>query len=446
MRIIDSYCFALNVLSWKKLNDKLKSNFSVIDRNLILKSQGNDAMSPSSAISKAVFILITLTFMLTYTQDQVLTVFGLSPLFSGTALSAAFIFFAFAAEWFFSKFSLQRFNTIGLGLFFGYLFGLGLSHTFTALTSALDLQLVKVESDLIISSLYLLSLHLGLTLTMKAADNLHLSIPFIQMNQQVIKNKKILLDASILSDPRIIDLCSSGLLDQKIVLSEQVLKDLNEKTEDPDEQLKMRAKQALETVKKLSNNKSLDFHVDSISYPQDDKPEKQLIKLARKLDAHILTSDISQIQSSTHEDVKIVNINALSNALKPIMQAGEFIKIKVQRVGKEAMQGVGYLEDGTMVVVNGGGEHIGSIVEARVLSVKHTSSGRMVFCNLCEDFSIPISKQTSPYTHGQQEEEQEEEKVLVSRADNRQQHEKKLSHPTPSQQIKNSQDPKDKSH
>ena len=88
------------------------------------------------------------------------------------------------------------------------------------------------------------------------------------------------------------------------------------------------------------------------------------------------------------EGIKVVNLHTLSNALKPLMQAGEFIKIKIQRYGKEHRQGVGYLEDGTMVVVNGGGKYIGETIDAQVLSVKHTSSGRMVFCNSCDEESL----------------------------------------------------------
>nr|NGX32845.1 putative PIN and TRAM-domain containing protein YacL [Candidatus Anoxychlamydiales bacterium] len=80
---------------------------------------------------------------------------------------------------------------------------------------------------------------------------------------------------------------------------------------------------------------------------------------------------------------------ALSNALKPLMQAGEQIKIKIQRYGKEPRQGVGYLEDGTMVVVNGGGDFIGEVIDAQVLSVKHTSSGRMIFCNAFDHEGCP---------------------------------------------------------
>jgi uncharacterized protein YacL len=114
-------------------------------------------------------------------------------------------------------------------------------------------------------------------------------------------------------------------------------------------------------------------------------PMTKLIRLARFLDANIITSDINRIQQSSHEGVSIINIHMLSNALKPITQTGEFINIKIQRYGKEPRQGVGYLEDGTMVVVNGGAEYIGETIKAQVLSVKHTTSGRMIFCNTSEE-------------------------------------------------------------
>ncbi|NGX46558.1 MAG: hypothetical protein K940chlam2_01750, partial [Chlamydiae bacterium] len=83
-------------------------------------------------------------------------------------------------------------------------------------------------------------------------------------------------------------------------------------------------------------------------------------------------------------EVQVINIHDLSKALEPLMQHGEFLNIKIQRQGKELKQGVGYLEDGTMVVVNGGGEFIGDMIKSRVLSVKHSSSGRMIFCNVAD--------------------------------------------------------------
>ncbi len=120
----------------------------------------------------------------------------------------------------------------------------------------------------------------------------------------------------------------------------------------------------------LESLPALDLRYVDTDFPDVKDPMTKLIRLARFLDANIITSDMNRIQQSFHEGVSIINIHMLSNALKPITQTGEHINIKIQRYGKEPRQGVGYLEDGTMVVVNGGAEYIGETIKAQVLSVE----------------------------------------------------------------------------
>ena len=119
-------------------------------------------------------------------------------------------------------------------------------------------------------------------------------------------------------------------------------------------------------------------------FPDAKDMTSKLIRLARLIDANILTADINRVEIASIEGVEIINLHSLSTALKPLREMGEVIKIKVQRLGKEPRQGVGYLEDGTMVVINGGGNYIDQVIDAQVLSVKHTTSGRMIFCNVIE--------------------------------------------------------------
>jgi uncharacterized protein YacL len=156
-----------------------------------------------------------------------------------------------------------------------------------------------------------------------------------------------------------------------------------------DENSKSRARRCLDVAKKLEGISHLELRYNDTDFPEVKDIMGKLVRLARLLDANIMSSDITRVQMSSIEGITVVNMHALSNALKPLMQAGEFIKIKIQRYGKEPRQGVGYLEDGTMVVVNGGGDYIGEIIEARVLSVKHTTSGRMIFCNASEEDGMP---------------------------------------------------------
>lgn len=129
----------------------------------------------------------------------------------------------------------------------------------------------------------------------------------------------------------------------------------------------------------------------------------KLIRLARLQDANIMTADINRVQQAMIDGIRIINLHLLANALKPITQTGEFLHIKIQRYGKEPRQGVGYLEDGTMVVVNGGAEFIGETIKTQVLSVKHTSSGRMIFCNAMDESlgleEPPLTPQDAESSH-----------------------------------------------
>lgn len=110
----------------------------------------------------------------------------------------------------------------------------------------------------------------------------------------------------------------------------------------------------------------------------------QLIESAEYLGAHLLTSDLLLAELAQARHVKLISLHALSIALKPILPQREAIKVKIQRLGKEADQGIGYLEDGTMVVVNGGGGYLGEFVASYVLSIRQTATGRMMFCNVCD--------------------------------------------------------------
>ena len=227
--------------------------------------------------------------------------------------------------------------------------------------------------------------YLGIVMTLKSCDEFHLSIPFVRFTSLSQKKKDLIMDASILADGRIIDLASSGLIDQQLVLPRFLLKELSSQAESQDEMVCNRAKRALEVVKKLEQIPHLEMRVNESDFPEIKDSMNKLVHIARILDGMILTADFTRLQISAIDDVRVINIHALSNALKPLTQAGERIKIKIQRLGKEARQGVGYLEDGTMVVVNGGGEFIGEAIEGVVLSVKHTTSGRMIFCNALEE-------------------------------------------------------------
>ncbi len=343
-------------------------------------------MNISLAFLRVFFMILSIFFMTIF----MITVSEGSKVVNGllgAGLGIVFTLALYGFDTLFRRFNLRSFNVAVLGLFFGYLMGQALVLIFdavltlTSLGAVLSLPLLEMTKI----SFFLFGLYLGSVMTMRASDELHVSIPFVKLAPLTHKKKDLVVDISALADARIIDVAATGLFDNQLIIPRFVIKELYANAEIGDEMSKAKARRALEVVKKLEGVPSLDLRFNDTDFPEVREITGKLIRLARLLDANIITADISRVQISGMEGVRIINIHTLSNALKPLMQTGECIKIKIQRYGKEPRQGVGYLEDGTMVVVNGGGDFIGDMIDAQVLSVKHTSSGRMIFCNAFDE-------------------------------------------------------------
>jgi uncharacterized protein YacL len=349
-------------------------------------------MNIQLAFLRVFFVFLSTVFMTIFMLSTP-TGTPLTNTFTGIGLGLVFGTVLIGFDILFRRYNLRSFNLAIIGIFIGYLMGQALLVVFDAILeiSSISIATQPQTLEIIKISLFLFGIYLGTIMTLRASDEFYVSIPFVKFTQAAQKKKDLIVDTSVLSDARIIDLAATGLLDHQLVLPRFVMKELYAQAEMSDENSKQRAKRCLDIVKKLEGINHVELRYNDTDFPEVKEVMGKLVRLARLLDANILSSDISRVQTSSIEGITIVNIHALSNALKPLMQAGEFIKIKIQRFGKEPRQGVGYLEDGTMVVVNGGGDYIGETIEARVLSVKHTTSGRMIFCNVNEEGGIPPS-------------------------------------------------------
>lgn len=343
-------------------------------------------MNIALAFTRIFFAILSIFFMTTY---MISSPHGsiTTNVIIGVCLGLGLIILLIAFDLLFRRFNLRSFNIAVIGLFLGYLMGQALVLIFDAILdiSSISITLMPQTLEIIKIALFLFGVYLGTLMTLRSSDELYISIPFVKFAPSAQKKKDILVDSSVLSDARIIDLCATGVLDFHLIIPRFVIKELYAQAETGDDATKMKAKRCIETTKKLEAIQNLGLRFNDTDFPEVKDVVSKLIRLARLIDANILTADISRVQMASIEGVRIVNMHSLSNALKPLTQAGEFIKIKVQRYGKEPRQGVGYLEDGTMVVINGGGNCIGQIIDAQVLSVKHTSSGRMIFCNAIDE-------------------------------------------------------------
>jgi len=312
---------------------------------------------------------------------------GASPVGLGIAAVAggAFSALLILSENLLKRFNLRSFNTALIGIFLGFLLGQAIV---TVLKGVFSLTLPSANpaiETLIHTAVYLAAIYVGMVMTARGAEEIYVSLPFIKFKPSSLKKKDLLIDSSVLQDPRIIDLAASGLLDHHLVIPRFVLTELYTLVERGDEAQRGKARRALDVLKKLEALHTLGLRYTETNFPEIKDPHEKLIKLARFLNANLITADMNQIELASIEDIRVILFQKLCNSLKPLSQSGEQINIKIQRYGKEERQGVGYLEDGTMVVVNGGAEYIGETIRAHVLSVKHTSSGRMIFCNAIEE-------------------------------------------------------------
>ena len=340
-------------------------------------------MNLTLAFVRTLFFVLSIFFLTTYMvagpQGNTPTNFAL-----GISFGAMFGIALIGFDLLFRRFNLRAFNISILGLIFGYFMGLVLVMILSAILeiSTASIHLDPRTVEIIKIGLFLFGLYIGTLMTLRASDELYVSIPFVKFTQHSHKKRDLLIEHSILSDARLIELASSGLLDHQLVMPRFLLKDLYIQSEDVNETNRVKAKRAIENLKKLETIPELDLRYSDTDFPEIKDPLAKMVRLARFLDASILTADVSKVQMAAIEGVRFINIHTLSTALKPLMQPGETLKIKIHRQGKDRTQGVGYLEDGSMVVVNGAGAFVNEIVEAKVIHTRPGPAGRMIFCNI----------------------------------------------------------------
>jgi uncharacterized protein YacL len=191
----------------------------------------------------------------------------------------------------------------------------------------------------------------------------------------------MLVDTSAIIDGRIGDLISTGFVDRELVIPVFVLQELQRVADSTDPQRRARGRRGLEVVHDLR----LSDHpvaTPEIAVPEIADVDAKLVRVAHELSLPILTTDYNLNKVAQIQGVQVLNVNDLANALKPAVLPGEALRVKVIREGKEAAQGVGYLDDGTMIVVEGARDHIGELVETEVTSVLQSPSGKMIFTRL----------------------------------------------------------------
>jgi len=194
-----------------------------------------------------------------------------------------------------------------------------------------------------------------------------------------------LLDTSVIIDGRISDLCETGFIEGGFILPQFILQELQHIADSSDSLKRARGRRGLDVLRRVQEMPGITVRIVEHDFPQIREVDAKLVALAKKLDAKIMTNDLNLNKVASLQGVKVLNINELSNALRPVVLPGESMRVFVLKEGKEAGQGVAYLEDGTMVVVDDGKRLIGKNIDVTVTSVLQTTAGRMIFTRLREE-------------------------------------------------------------
>jgi uncharacterized protein YacL len=198
---------------------------------------------------------------------------------------------------------------------------------------------------------------------------------------QILPVTQILLDTSAIIDGRIADISQTGFISGALVVPRFVLAELQRIADSADTMRRNRGRRGLEMLNRLQKDATVPIEITDADVEGIAEVDSKLVKLARTLHCPIITNDFNLNRVAELQGVKVLNINELANAVKPVLLPGEDLLIKIMQDGKELGQGVGYLDDGTMIVVEGGRQHMNSTIEVNVTRVLQTVAGRMIFAH-----------------------------------------------------------------
>ncbi len=238
--------------------------------------------------------------------------------------------------------------------------------------------------------------YLGVTFFLNRKDDFSFIGPLLAKRPGSMEEKKgsspvKVLDTSVIIDGRIMDICKTGFVEGRIVVSGFVLEELRHIADSPDLLKRNRGRRGLDILNKMQKETSIEVKIINTDYEDITEVDSKLVKLAQDLGGVIVTNDYNLNKVCELQGVPVLNINELANAVKPVVLPGEEMEAYIVKDGKEAGQGIAYLDDGTMIVVEGGKRYIGETLEVLVTSVLQTAAGRMIFAKPKTSYPEKIS-------------------------------------------------------
>ena len=277
--------------------------------------------------------------------------------------------------------NMRRVSVRGLSsMVFGLILGIIMAKLITDILSLLPLgeyfqSIFKVILTLVFS-------YLGALMALRGKDEFNVIIPYVRFKRQDAQEDFVILDTSAIIDGRILDICKTRFFEAKMVVPRFVLQELQRIADSEDSLKRQRGRRGMEIVRSLQKDPSMDIHIHEEDAGADLDVDTKLIRLAKVLEAKICTTDYNLNRVAAIQGVKVLNVNELANAVKSVVFPGEVMEVRLIKEGKEPDQAVGYMEDGTMIVVAEGRKLIGQKIKAEVTSVLQTQAGKMIFAKI----------------------------------------------------------------
>jgi uncharacterized protein YacL len=273
-------------------------------------------------------------------------------------------------------------------IYFGLLLGLLLASLFlTALEPFLADWIRDQRQVLQTLRLFITAVccYISISVLLQTKDEFRFIIPYVEFSKQVKGSRPLVLDTSVIIDGRIADICETGMIDSKLIVPRFVLQELQGIADSADKIKRNRGRRGLDVLKRLQSNPKVELQMHDARLPalrEVHKVDERLVVLAKELGARVVTNDFNLNKVAQLQGVEVINLNELANALRFVALPGENLTVRLIKPGDQLGQGVGYLDDGTMVVVEQGRSAIGQEVTITVTSVLQTAAGRMIFGRL----------------------------------------------------------------
>ena len=303
----------------------------------------------------------------------------------GVLIGAVFALIIVLADRLLKGFSLRAFSSATFGLLLGLLFA--------SLFMASDI--LRYQSDTVQWAgrlvVYCTFGYLGMMLAMRSnRDEVSLLIPYVRFAREPTQREPLVVDTNVIIDGRIAELCATGFLSRALIVPRFVLGELQTLADSRDPIKRERGRRGLDILNQLQKSRELDLTIHETTGDADLSIDARLVRTAKLLQARLLTNDQALCQVARLQQVPALNLSDLTRALRPSAAAGDELELNLVKEGRESHQAVGYLPDGTMIVVNHARAHLGKVATVVVSSALQTGAGRLIFAEVKQNASPPV--------------------------------------------------------